>query len=259
MRRITFRNITVLSSVALALTLSACGDDDALDPTAGTGGNGGEAGDKTDGGETGAASCSLARAELLGGVELVSGGAVEDISEQDASDITLRVDASAGGFMNAANNPYIYLSLVESARVNVTDLEAFESSDWDIALKRDNLRANSGDSGPGQVEVASLTSVAYDEVTLDAADEAEFGTDDFLDQKCNSITDETGKPVTRFDGWYEYDSATMSVSPAERVFLVRTPSATYKLQILDYYQQVQTSGGTPVTKSAVYTLKFRAL
>src|SRR5688572_5605592 len=60
------------------------------------------------------------------------------------------IDARAGGFMNAADNPYIYIDLRSGTKVEISDLEAFESGDWDIALKRANLRVNGGDSGPGR-------------------------------------------------------------------------------------------------------------
>ncbi len=227
----------------------------------GTTGN--PAGGAPDDGEAGGApvSCSTVLAELLGPVDSVSTGEITDLSEAEAEFTTLLVDASAGGYMAAAQNPYIYLSLVDGTRVDVSDLEAATSTDWDIALKRDNLRANGGDSGAGGRDVAVLEGVDFDEVTADAIAEAEFGFDDFVDDvSCEPIVDAVGKPLTRFDGWYEYASGTMSLTAAPRVYLIRSSGeSVYKLEILQYYQAVDDGAGGTVQKSAVYTLRYAAL
>lgn len=227
---------------------------------AGLGGAGGESAGGEGGGE--AVSCSTVRTELLGPINAVSTGLVEDISAQAATSITLQVDASAGGYMAAANNPYIYVKLAGKSRVDVTDLAADTSLDWDIALKRDNLRSNSGDSGPGAAEVAILEGADFATVTSAAVGTAAFSEDSFIDGvTCEPTTDAIGKPLTRFDGWYAYDGATMKLTPANRVYLVRDAHAdiVYKLQITGYYVDVSNGMGGTVSKSAVYTLRYAAL
>ena len=187
-------------------------------------GAGGEAGASAGaagegGGE--AVSCSTVRAELLGPIDAVAAGLIEDISAPDATSITVRVDASAGGYMAAANNPYIYVKLADKHRANVTDFSADASLDWDIALKRDNLRSNGGDSGPGAAQVAILEGADFATVTSAAVATAEFAADAFIDAAtCAPTTDAIGKPLTRFDGWYEYEGATMKLSPADRESVV---------------------------------------
>jgi len=207
-------------------------------------------------------SCNTVRAELLGPIDAISTGSVEDISAPGATSITLQVDASAGGYMAAANNPYIYVTLAGKSRTEVTDLSADASLDWDIALKRDNLRSNGGDSGPGAAEVAILDGADFDAVTSAAVSTAAFDADSFVNAAtCEPITDAIGKPLTRFDGWYEYDGATMKLSPANRVYLIRDAHAAtvYKLQIVGYYVDVSNGMGGTVSKSAVYTLRYAAL
>jgi hypothetical protein len=229
---------------------------------AGLGGAGGEAAGAGGAGGSDAVSCSTVRAELLGPIDTVSIGTVEDISAPAATSITLRVDASAGGYMAAANNPYIYVKLAGKSRAEVTDLAADASLDWDIALKRDNLRSNSGDSGPGAAEIAILEGADFATVTSAAVSTAAFDADSFLNATtCEPITDAIGKPLTRFDGWYAYDGATMKLTPANRVYLVRDAHAAtlYKLQIVGYYVDVSNGMGGTVSKSAVYTLRYAAL
>jgi len=232
---------------------------------AGAGGAGlGGAGGEGAGGEGGAeaASCTTVRAGLLGPIDVVSAGLVEDMSAPGATSITLQVDASAGGYMAAANNPYIYVKLAGRSRAEVTDLSADASLDWDIALKRDNLRSNSGDSGPRAAEVAILEGADFSTVTSAAVSTAAFDADSFVNAAtCEPSTDALGKPLTRFDGWYEYDGATMKLSPASRVYVIRDARAAvvYKLQIVGYYVDVSNGMGGTVSKGAVYTLRYAAL
>jgi len=214
------------------------------------------------GGGAGTVGCQTVKNELLGPIDAVSLGEVEDISGASAPTVTLRVDASAGGHMAAAMNPYIYVKLEDGTRAELTDLAADSSVAWDLALKRDNLRMNGGDSGPGDGAVAVLDGVDFDAVTADAATGANFGVDDFVnDATCELMVDAVGKPLTRFDGWYDYGGAAMTLTPAAKVFLIRNAEGTqlYKLQILGYYQELSDGAGGTVKKSAVYTLRYAAL
>lgn len=237
------------------------GEGGALSPAAGAGGAGESAGAGGEGGGE-AVSCSTVRAELLGSIDAVSAGLLEDLSAPAATSITLQVDASAGGYMAAANNPYIYVKLAGKSKVDITDVSADSSLDWDIALKRDNLRSNGGDSGSGAAEVAILEGVDFAAVPSTAVATANFDADTFVDAAtCAPITDAIGKPLTRFDGWYAYDGATMKLSPANRVYLIRDAHAAtvYKLQIIGYYLDVPNGTGGTVSKSAVFTLRYAAL
>ena len=220
--------------------------------------NGGEGGD---GGEP-ATSCDTVRSTLLGPIDEVSTGLVQITSDANTVPVTLVVDASAGGYMAAAQKTAIYLSLASKLRVDVTDLQADTSTAWDLALKRDTLRANGGDSGPGQARVAVLDAVDFDSVTSADAANADFVADDFIDDAtCVAQTDQVGKPVTRFSGWYEYAEMTMVLTPADKVFLLRGADGTslYKLQITGYYVDVSDGMGGTVKKSAEYSLRYQAL
>lgn len=226
------------------------------------GGEGGEA-NGGEGGNAGAptSSCETVRATLLGPIASVSTGQVTVSGEQDGI-VSLVVDASAGGFMAAANNPYIYVNLATKARVDITDPQADASTAWDLAFKRDNIRSNGGDSGPGNAQVASLLAADFGTITATDAVGADFALDAFIDQvNCDPIVDAVGKPLTVFDGWYDYDLSTMTLTPADRVYLVRGADGTslYKLRITGYYVDVSDGMGGTVKKSAVFSLDYQAL
>src|SRR3989339_223393 len=64
------------------------------------------------------------------------------------------VDAKAGGMNQSVNNPYVYVSFKDGSHVDINDLEAKTSTEWDMAFKRAVIRVNGGDSGPGQGAIA---------------------------------------------------------------------------------------------------------
>jgi hypothetical protein len=187
----------------------------------------------------------------------VSDGVIEILDEQ-SGDKTLYVDASAGGFTQAAQNPYIYLDLAGVAKVSVTDPASLTASTWDLALKRDVIRTNSADSGTGSGGAARITGKSFDAVTAADATGATFDTDDFMDDECNALTDQTGKPLTAFTEWYDYDPSTMHLTPKDIVFVVKAANGTalYKLQILNYYAAAD--GGTGAA-SAFYSIRVAPL
>jgi hypothetical protein len=148
----------------------------------------------------------------------------------------IEVDATAGGFMTAGDNPFIYLSFSggEVAKVAITDTESYQSASWDIALKRTVVRANGGDSGPGGVAVGEVTAASLGVASAPA--ESAYAVDDFATDDCELNAGQIGEPLTAFAAWYEYDQETNQVSPAELVFFVKRAEHHIKLRILDYYR-----------------------
>lgn len=256
--------------VGLGLVFAACSSDSGGGGAA-TGGSagassggsagtssGGSAGSGTGGntgGSGGATSCTSARNALLNPVDKVSTGTVEVLEDLPSSTVIL-VNASAGGFAQAAANPYVYVKLSDTSRVDLADPAAFDSSEWDLALKRDVIRSNSADSGPGQGGAARISGKTFDTVTL--ADATSFQVDEFLDDQCNAATDATGKPITAFTDWYNYDESSMYVTPKALIWVVKAANGTsfYKLEILDYYALAD--GGTG-TAGAFYRIRIATL
>ena len=166
------------------------------------------------------------------------------------------IDATAGGFAAAKDNPWVYVRLSDAVQVAVTDPEADGSLEWDLALKRDVIRTNGGDSGPGSAGAARTTN-AFAGVTSADVTGATFAVDDFLDAQCEALTDPTGKPLTAMADWYDYDSGAMTLSPKPLTFIVRAADGQthYKLEIVDYY--LTPEAGPKL--SANYTIRVAAL
>lgn len=152
---------------------------------------------ETDGDTTGATECGgdvpcedamILDLGLVGGV--VSAGAVS--STADGDDWVSNVDATAGGIVDAPNNPWVYLRFADDGleKLDLDDLQALSSDEWHIAAKRFGIRLNSGSSGPGCVTVATLDA---DYADVDALpDDAQLDEEAFYDGSCGLIDDGSG-------------------------------------------------------------------
>jgi HmuY protein len=203
--------------------------------------------------------CSAVRGALLGQVDSPSTAEVR--LESAGAPRILYVDASAGGFQNAASYPYVYINLEQGARVNISDLQADASLEWDLAFKRFTIRTNGGDSGSGEGGAVAYEAT-LDQISSNTVSDAELLTDDFLD-------DETCEPIaanssgvegiaTAFSDWYSYDGDTMILTPRSLVYVVRgaRSNVLYKLQISDYYAA---PGGGSGAASGRFRLAYERL
>lgn len=110
---------------------------------------------------------------------------------------------------------------------------------WDLQARRYLIALNGGVSGEGGVQVAILDGVSIDEVDAAALD-ALPATAWVSDQEDD---DGDGIPAYALNEWYDYDSATHTLSPKARVYALRsTEGARFALQIEDYYDEAGTSG-----------------
>jgi hypothetical protein len=246
---------SVSLSLFACLGLLACGSGDAS-PAATSGEDSAIPGDSgsSDARETGGGtSCTSARDTAVGPVDKVSTGAVTVIA--DAAGVkTVYVDATAGGVSGGKTNPWVYVKLASVTRADLTDKQAFTSSDWDLAFKRPVIHTNSGDAGPGKGG-AKLVAKPFEAVT--AADASTLASETWFDAECTPITDAIGSLRTSFDGWYDYDSATMKVSPKDVTWIVAAANGDlYKLRIASYYG---TATGGSGTAGANYVLELAAL
>ncbi len=200
--------------------------------------------------------CTSARDTAVGPVDKVSTGAVTILSDTSGTR-TLFVDATAGGFSAARDNPYTYVSLKTGTRVDITDKAAFDSTEWDLAFKRATIHTNSGDAGPGMGGAAFLSGKTFDAVTVTDGTAAMLKSEDWFDADCQPYLDATNAIKTSMYGWYNYDEATMKVTPKDGVYIVKGAAGDlYKLAIENYYGTE--TGGTG-TVSAKYIVKYAAL
>lgn len=165
-------------------------------------------------------------------IPTISTGAVSLATTGDITSGT--IDATAGGLSGAADNPYVYVDLITNARVDVSDVGARDSLDWDIALKRSSLRINGGDSGGGRRALAIVpgaTSLAS--VTAPSSGYTE---DDFTSDDCMLATIPGGEPLTAFGEWYDYDVETHAVTPKSEVYVLQRPDGSRTaLRVVTYY------------------------
>lgn len=136
------------------------------------------------------------------------------------------------------SKPFQFFSLEENALVS-------ETEDWDLAFKGTTIRVNSSKN----VTAAVVTGI-FDEISEVPAS-ASFTTD-----SGESFAIPTGSG----NGWYNYNSATFTVTPIPgRVILVKTTDGNYsKIEILSYYKgNPPASELNPMTTpSAHYTFRY---
>ena len=111
-----------------------------------------------------------------------------------------------------------------------------DSTDWDLKFQRYTIGINGGVNGTAgvQVMIQEGTYDTYSDISSLPADGV-------------WITDEEdanadGSPEYAFASWYDYDISTHSLSPKNQVYFIQNTTGTYKLRIVDYYNDVGESG-----------------
>jgi hypothetical protein len=146
------------------------------------------------------------------------------------------IDRTSGQILE--ERPFQYFSLEQNELVS-------ENEDWDLAFKGTTIRVNSTKN----VSAAIVTGI-FEEITEVPASAV------FAKDTATSFAIPTGSGT----GWYNYNSATFTVTPIPgRVILVKTTKEHYvKIEILSYYK-----GNPPVeqidprtTPSAHYTFRY---
>ena len=190
----------------------------------------------------------------------VSTGAVTNTV--DGTDWLSSVDATAGGMNAAGMNPWTYARFTANGlvKVEIDDETALESTEWDVAMKRFNIRLNSGTSGPGctlgteiRTTHASTRSMPPSEELLAEA---------FYTEDCVLIEDSSGlpgSPAVVMAGWWAYAGC---VATTGSVYAIQGSEVDVVLTVEQYYQLGQeacNSGGSPGTASGNLKLRWRVL
>ena len=257
--RATFGTLTFTCALAFLLGCSskALTDDD----DESTGGSGNTAGSKSTGG-TPNSGCSAVLRQTLSLVDQVSTAKVV-IIDHGAAEQTLYIDASVGGIEGQETHPWIYVALGSGQAVTETDLTAFDSTAWDLALKRSVIRTNSGDSGPGSGGAIRI-GLPWDQVDAGTLGNKSLPTELWFDAGCKIKLDATNNLITTFSGWSEYDETNHVVSAAPDVVYITAAAdgSLYKVAVLDYYSTPTGAHGIetgPNNNSAHYKLRIAPL
>lgn len=114
-----------------------------------------------------------------------------------------------------------------------------DAQDWDLGLLRFRIQINGGVSGTGQMELARL-----DRADFDALDRAPV--DGYVTDQADGDDENTDPDLAFSSGelaWYAYDSMHHTLTPHDRVYVLRAVgSRYYKLQMLEYYDKAGTGG-----------------
>jgi hypothetical protein len=116
---------------------------------------------------------------------------------------------------------------------------------WDLGFRSTTLLVNSGTSGPGQGGALIFTGT-FDELT-------EAPAEGYATDSAPSYAIPTGSG----NGWYNYNGATMTITPIPgRIFVIRTADGKYaKIEILSYYKDAPATP-TSSSQSRYYTFRY---
>jgi hypothetical protein len=266
-----------LLACALLAGAPACSDDADTSTTGsntgggGTTGGGGDAGTGGSGGGGSAGTCSEP-AEVPCSDQVIQQLDLQPIpapglitSQADGAGWMSQVDATAGGFGADPPHAYVYGRFTDSGleKVEISDEQALESMDWDIAFRRFIVRVNSGNSGPSCVVATPIPgSPAYDDVTAMPENLPMYRKDEYFTAGCTMIDDGSGlgSPATALSTYWEYPGC---VSMTDNVFIVQTQSGQrLKLTVTDYYtpevqEQCDTTGSVPMSGSGAGSFRIR--
>lgn len=192
----------------------------------------------------------------------------EVFTTTEGVDFVTGVDATAGGYNSASQNPWVYVRFTESGaeKVEIDDSAALEDMSWDLALRRYIVRVNGGASGPGCVGALPLREQVYADITAlpDGLQDSDFQSDDFYTEDCTLIEDTSGlegSPNVILGQWWTYPGC---VATSYVPFLLRTSEGrTIKMVIEQYYEEGQEDCNDGITtglgESAIYKIRWQML
>jgi len=148
------------------------------------------------------------------------------------------VDATAGGFMPASPESFVYARFTETGleKLPLSDDEATLSMDWDIAFHRYVVRLNGGDSGPSCVAAARLPETTLFADLSEVPPSTSYEVENYYDDSCVMIDDGYGlstSPGTLLSPFYSYLSC---VAMTGQVFLIQLRDGrVVKFEVESYY------------------------
>ncbi|MDG1479879.1 MAG: HmuY family protein [Myxococcota bacterium] len=191
--------------------------------------------------------------------DAVSAGSVR--TTVSGSDFLTDIDATAGGYSNATQNPWVYLRFTDDGaeKVELDDEAALESMDWDLAARRFIIRLNGGSSGPSCVGAATILESSYDALTA-IPEGLSYGTDDYYTPDCTLINDSSGlpdSPQVVLGSWWTYPGC---VATSGYPHLIQTADGrVLKMVVEAYYatgQETCNDAGIPGEGSANLSIRW---
>lgn len=166
--------------------------------------------------------------------DVPAGDAIQEERREGDSFETL-IDATGGGLSPTTSFTYVRFTPEGIEQLAISDEDAFESTEWHLALRRYVLRVNSGVAGPADVSVAR-TAPMTDFAALDAApEELTYRTEEYFTEGCDLIPDASGigAPGTALSSFWSYAGC---VAMTGNVYVLDLgDGAAVKLEVLAYY------------------------
>lgn len=195
---------------------------------------------------------SIATLDLF---DTVSPDGIVDESGDDAAYFDSLVDSTGGGLTPTQSFVYAKFTPDGLEKVDIDDIGAFESDEWDIAFRRFVIRLNSGVGGPSCVHVGR-TAPSTDFLTLDEVPSGlQFREEEYFTDSCEYVPDGSGigSPATALSSFWTYPGC---VAMTGNVYVVQLASGEHvKLQVRSYYSpenqaECDESGTVPMPSGA---------
>jgi hypothetical protein len=216
--------------VLCVLMFVACGDDDGSDSKGETS----DAGDHDEAEMLREVTCTDQSVSALMLFDVPAAGKIRE--EGSGDDFVTFIDATGGG-MNATQS-YVYAKFTSKGleKLDITDEEAFESLDWQIAFRRYVIRLNSGVSGPGAVRGGRTAPATQFADLSEVPEDLELRTEEyFTSDSCEFVSDGSGigAPATALASFWTYKSC---LQMTKNVYVLELPKKKHvKLEVLAYY------------------------
>jgi hypothetical protein len=229
------------SSLLLALTLFACNTPAPIVVDGGndaqvTGDAGNDAGTPAECAPS-EVTCVDQSITMLDLFDTVAPGVITE-EGTTAGEFSTHIDATAG-VMPGGTMPtqgFVYARFTDTGleKVDISDEDAFASTDWDIAFRRYVIRLNSGVSGPSCVTGArTAPGTLFADLTA-VPEGLTQRVEEYFGASCEYVTtDGVGSPSTALSSYYEYASC---LQMNDNVYVVtRADGRHVKLEMLSYY------------------------
>lgn len=151
--------------------------------------------------------------------------------------------------VDASGTNWVYASLRTGQSVNVADApgdtDKSSNLDWDIGFRGAKMRTNSGASGNGQGGAADPSVTNLEQLNsvpttfeTDIAASVSAGPPPAQTIHLNTVLYGCSAVAecSAYEGWYNYDSSTHTISPKDKVFVLRSADGQtyFKFKIKGY-------------------------
>lgn len=259
-----YRPLHALVLVVVALTVAGCpsspssGGDAGAQPDANLAdASGADTGASVDGGGRCMAVDPLCVDQSISMLDLFATVSPAAITEEGTApgEFTTHVDSTGGGFMPTQSFVYARFTDTGLTRVDVSDEDAFLSSDWDVAFRRFIIRLNSGPSGPSCVTAGrTAPGTTFDGLTSVPTGLTQHA-EEYFTATCDLVPDGSGlgSPATVLSSFWSYPGC---VAMTHNVYVIALASGRHvKLEVVGYYDtpaqtQCDTMGTIPMPSTA---------